>query len=280
MNRLKILREQEAARLRKAAEDAFYVAQTRCSVRFRDDPVYRAAVAAFGAPAKPPLRHGRPAAPAIIEYTVAPAGNPAEAQLDAKRAGTGPHAVKAFEVGDKVRAIDVKCGENRKPFVTSLLLGCVYTVEAIDAHGGLKVVEGGAGYWAARRFELDTRANPVPVAAAPSEHSYMVCVEDYTTLGGPWKVGEVIEGSAQRCRYPARWRDCDKDGWVLHTPRADSVCPVPVGVDFHARRRSGGVVTDSVRARGAPDLWRSFENMQDYGPDYVAWRPVRSKAAV
>lgn len=83
------------------------------------------------------------------------------------------------------------------------------------------------------------------------------------------KIGDVIPWA--HCYAPGvDWRMCHKDGWIPHTPTADSKCPVPDGVEIELMTQQSP--TYRHVARVAPGMmrevkWRGKSTI-------VAWRPI------
>lgn len=118
--------------------------------------------------------------------------------------------------------------------------------------------------------EID-RIQKEMVAPKVEEPKYWVRVKDYGTQG-TYQVGDVRE-SEPMFGLGHRWLPCDKDGWITHDPQPDSTCPVPAGVGFEAKLRSGQI-TDLIDAA----VWQ-LGCPGDRTPnmfDIVAWRPVKS----
>lgn len=125
-----------------------------------------------------------------------------------------------------------------------------------------------------RLIEADP-AKPVRQTTA----AHKVCIRPYTTSRGcEWSIGQLSWGAADDFESPNNWLPSDKDGWVTHEPRADSVCPVPAGLEYAYRLRNGKEATGNVN----PACWRlglvSDGNTKPSSIDVVAWRPTGAAA--
>ena len=92
-------------------------------------------------------------------------------------------------------------------------------------------------------------------------------------------IGKVFEGAPSLRLAPEFWRPCDSQGWITHTPTADSVCPVPSDVAFEARYGDGTTVhePESTRHGDCTILWRAAAGSAPCN-DIVAWLPTGSAA--
>ncbi len=98
--------------------------------------------------------------------------------------------------------------------------------------------------------------------------THKVCIREHIgTYRGRWRLGEVVAAES-RMGTESAWIPCDKDGWIPHTPTADSTCPVPAGVAFDIKRFD----TTEVRRGTIIMHWQK-------GSAIVAWRPVAGGAA-
>lgn len=95
-------------------------------------------------------------------------------------------------------------------------------------------------------------------SAAPgvAKLTHSVCIKAH----GGWKVGQVRVTDAA---FPECFVPCDKDGWIPHTPTADSTCPVPDGMEFEVKRNDGFPVQDGTTILH----WAK-------GSAICAWRPI------
>lgn len=119
-----------------------------------------------------------------------------------------------------------------------------------------------------RLIEADKPAE----TAAPAAATHSVCIKAHHNLAGAMNhVGDVIEYGPSSRHVPECWLPCDKDGWVSHTPTADSVCPVPAGVNFKVRFRNGHVANERC------DYWGSMGG-QSAQAEIVAWCPTGATA--
>lgn len=133
-----------------------------------------------------------------------------------------------------------------------------------------------------RLIEADKPAE----TAAPAAAEYSVCIKAHGMA--EWLVGDVQPGSPDTFAHPGNWLPCDKDGWVSHTPTADSVCPVPEGVEAEIQFENGcfvqlsnlldidGYAPWDVKKAGRAAAF-VFHSELGYGA-ISAWRPTGATA--
>jgi len=106
---------------------------------------------------------------------------------------------------------------------------------------------------------------------------YLVCVSDKNSSAGmiyAYATSEAaMHGYQSVLQMPdVDWRLCDKDGFIPHTPTADSKCPVPSGIVGIDVRLANGI----VKLGDTPDGWR-WSKSNDF--DIAGWRPAAGAAA-
>jgi hypothetical protein len=124
----------------------------------------------------------------------------------------------------------------------------------------------------ARLADAVGAASGAAMAGLKLKHS--VCIKAH----GMHVVGNVVMGgSGEPFRLPGAWLACDKDGWIPHTPTADSTCPVPSGLKYEYRLRRGDCHVGGVN----PACWLLGVTgaREPNSVDVVAWRPVAGGAA-
>lgn len=95
---------------------------------------------------------------------------------------------------------------------------------------------------------------------AQNASTHSVCIAENACF----KIGSVITGSQD----PEYWLPCDASGWVTHVPTADSLCPVPDGVDFEFKVRDGELSYPGSKNGINAVNW-------DSGRSFIcAWRPI------
>jgi len=101
---------------------------------------------------------------------------------------------------------------------------------------------------------------------------HLVCVHGGSPAGYVYTCESADAAIRMLTMHGSDWRLCDADGWIQHTPAADSTCPVPNGVRYQYRLANGGV----GEYRGKPPFWSTFPAPR---ARIVAWRPVAGGAA-
>lgn len=121
-----------------------------------------------------------------------------------------------------------------------------------------------------------------PAQEKPAKLTHSVCIKAHHGFSGVhWSVGSVATFLPAHAMVPECWRACDADGWIPHTPTANSVCPVPAGVHFETLLFGGFTVLRPTRTvdggyGGTGDCncikW-------DTGTSVIAWRPIAKDAS-
>lgn len=165
------------------------------------------------------------------------------------------------------------------------------TVVAVDSDGDLQVrfdsnsrAKKGCAWFvrptrAARLAPTSSAADGAALVGAKLKHSVCIKAHNYASFVD-YPVGAVIPVRHESIpRYRECWLPCVEDGWIPHTPTADSVCPVPDGVRFEARYGDGTPVddTESTKHGDCIILWRATTGSAPCN-DIVAWRPIAKDA--
>lgn len=291
-DRLSILRAQEAARLDQQKLDALYVALNGRSTRFRDDPDYAAAVMSFEvsqpeasepALAKPVAkrsfqvgdrvrvveasRGGRLKIGDLCTITAVAVGGShvsvngwASKYFSSRFELAKPVAKCSFQVGDLVRVVD-------EDLSWGLKNGDLHTITAVSPKGRyVSVNTEKPPRWYPERFELVEAAGSTAPAAPVAEPRYWVCIKP---IGGS-AVGTVIDAFQADNPHRDYWLPCDKDGWIVHEPKTNSTCPVPIEL----QQRSAVKFRDGSAYLNAWG-WCWVESGCD-SATIIAWKPLKS----
>lgn len=246
------------------------VTDTKAALAELDRKVaYHVACDAFEAcvhlPSDPPLP---PSYWSDLEHwlkTLAPA-KPAEVK-------PAPSDAWAPAIGDRIM---INEGVDRAGFYfpgdTGIIIGIDHDFDLkvkFDASSKAKV----SNFWYVNpknaRLASTSSADGAALVVEKMKHS--VCIKAHGFA--EWVVGEVMPGGTAKWAHPENWRACTPEGWVPHTPTADSMCPVPDGVAYEALRRSGTITLFG----GVPDNAWQIGFKYDRSPvpgDVVAWRPI------
>lgn len=260
-DRLTILREAEHDRRRKADEDTLYVQAERRSTQYRDDLAYRAKVLAFEAKQTVPLTVGVDPA--------APGG-------DCTAIVRPPTTKRSFQVGDRVRVVH----DGEAPTASGLRNGQEHTISAVGLYSAagkerVKLADPGM-----KKFKfMPDRFELVEAVGSTEAATHSVCI----TAHNGCHIGKVLEGDASLRLCPDFWLPCDKDGWITHEPKADSVCPVPASVTCEIRFRNGSVLPDDGGLAGGDSGYAGttvatwdWGDSGYAGTTIAAWKPVAS----
>lgn len=124
-----------------------------------------------------------------------------------------------------------------------------------------------------RLIEADKPARQ-PAQVASTRH--VVCIKAHIcdVTGITVAVGQAAPAiGVHEMQQPGRWLPCDASGWVTHVPTADSVCPVPEGIEHQVRWRNG------YETLGIDGFNWSEQEPGGHRSDIIAWRPIASKDA-
>lgn len=112
-------------------------------------------------------------------------------------------------------------------------------------------------------------------------HSVCIKAHNYASFVD-YPVGAVIPVCHESIPiYRQCWLPCDKDGFIPHTPTADSVCPVPAGVHFETLLFGGAawLRPDRTVDGGYGGTGDCNCIKWDAGTSVIAWRPIAKDAS-
>lgn len=115
-----------------------------------------------------------------------------------------------------------------------------------------------------REFGIAKAADTLPTSTGPT---HQVCIKAHeTTVGNTVPIGHVVTGGLMQ--QPACWLPCDEYGWITHVPTADSVCPVPPGLEIELMTQQ----TPTYRYVCRVPAGRMWQVKWDEDSTVVAWR--------
>lgn len=101
--------------------------------------------------------------------------------------------------------------------------------------------------------------------------THQVCIKAHeTNVGNTIPVGHVVTGGLMQ--QSACWLPCDEYGWITHVPTADSVCPVPPGLEIDVMTQQ----TPTYRHVARVPRGRLWQVKWDEDSTVVAWRIQRN----